>query len=279
MLHLDRARLFPASKARATTPGDRRRAYGALLRPVLVNQLAVLLPAMLLVQHLGLAFSARSSPAPTHSSSASPATSAAASPLALLPALPLLALGHDLTQYHTHRFLLHSAYPPLLRALNHAQHHSTGATRAVTACYMSPADFFLEIVLPYLLPLAAVTRLYRYGFGVELGGTPFHALVASAGAIGGLYEHSGHDLAPLLCPSYASSYPFLRPQFTSPSRASSVRAPPKPQPGTVRRLLAALLDNRAHAAHHVRGSVSFSDGFGSTGVADWAGGTRRDLVA
>jgi sterol desaturase/sphingolipid hydroxylase (fatty acid hydroxylase superfamily) len=134
--------------------------------------------------------------------------------------------------------------PGLIRTLGHSLHHSTGASKSVSACYMSSADFFLEIVLPYLIPLVLV------GAGADI---TFHLIVASLGAFGGLYEHSGYDFA--------------------------VALPRQGLTGVKRRLvetLAALVTSKAHAEHHRRSNVSFSDGFGSPGICDAIFATRWD---
>ncbi|PLB37978.1 sterol desaturase family protein [Aspergillus candidus] len=187
------------------------------------------------------------------------------SPTRFLLSLPAMATGHDIVQYLTHRYLLHSPRIPLIRALKHAIHHSTAASRGLSACYMSGPDFFLEIVLPYLVPLAAI------GGG---GADPyFHYLVAALGAIGGVYEHSGYDFA-LLISSPAHPHP------TPSSRSSTKTSPPEEEEkhSIWSTLADTLLNNRAHGEHHSRTNVSFSDGFGSPGVCDSLFGTRWDLV-
>jgi len=49
--------------------------------------------------------------------------------------------------------------PGLNHTLGQAVHHSTGASNAISACTMSQADFFPEIVLPCLVPLAVLDAL------------------------------------------------------------------------------------------------------------------------
>jgi sterol desaturase/sphingolipid hydroxylase (fatty acid hydroxylase superfamily) len=211
-----------------TRPAERMK-YSELLPRVLANQVFVLLPAMLLMQWSGLAFVG-----PQHLSLTS-----------TLLGFAGLTVGHDIVQYVAHRFILHR--PDMMRRLGHALHHSMIGSRGIGACYMSAADFFLEIVCPYLIPLAAV--------GIGGSNLLFHALVVSAGAFGGLYEHSGYDFSCVLRES--------------------------PATGAARRLgaiLAKLLSSQAHAAHHTRGNVSFSDGFGSSNICDTLFGTRWDLV-
>lgn len=116
---------------------------------------------------------------------------------------------------------------------------------------MSAPDFFLEIVLPYLIPLALIG-----GGGADMR---FHSLVVVLGAFGGIYEHSGYDLALAFQASLQSK-----------------------QSGAHWKILASLLcelvGNRAHSEHHSRAIVSFSDGFGSPGICDTVFGTRWDLV-
>jgi sterol desaturase/sphingolipid hydroxylase (fatty acid hydroxylase superfamily) len=206
-----------------TRPAERK-SYLELLPRVLVNQVALLLPAMLLAQGSGLAFAG-----PAHL------------PLAdMILGFVGLTIGHDVVQYVSHRFVLHP--PRLMRRLGHSVHHSTTGSRGISACYMSSADYFLEIVCPYLMPLALV------GGGSDM---VFHGLVVTAGAFGGLYEHSGYDFG---------------------------RSLRKRGAGGVLRLVGRLISSEAHAAHHSRGNVSFSDGFGSSGLCDTIFRTRWDLV-
>lgn len=203
-----------------------RLSYRQLLPRVLANQFFILLPAMLAVQYAGLAFVGAPHMGLWH----------------FLAALVLMGVGHDIVQYVAHRFILHR--PGLIRTLGHSLHHSTGASKGVSACYMSSADFFLEIVLPYLIPLILV------GAGADVA---FHVIVASLGAVGGLYEHSGYDFALAL------------------PRAKGIWRRPIGW-------IAAAATSKAHGEHHRRGNVSFSDGFGSPGICDAIFSTRWDKV-
>ena len=142
-------------------------------------------------------------------------------------------------QYAAHRWLLHNTRFGWLR---HNLHHSTGASRAITACYMSAPDFFLTIVCPYLVPLVVI------GGGTSNLG--FQLLVACLGAVGGLYEHSGYDFA--VAPKIA-----VRRWYSL--------------------MPASLVSSHAHGEHHRRFRVSFSDGFGSLGLCDLVFRTRWDL--
>ena len=207
-----------------------RKSYRQLMGRVLFNQCAVLLPCMVLMQAVGLCF-----------------TGEAHLPLwRFLSSLVVMGIGHDVVQYVTHRHLLHR--PSLMRALRHSVHHSTGASKGVSACYMSAPDFFLEIVLPYLLPLALIG-----GGGSDI---LFHSMIAGLGAVGGVYEHSGYDFAVLLPKARLAE---RMPRFV--------------------KVLAGMITSQAHGEHHAKGNVSFSDGFGSPGVCDTAFGTRWDVVA
>jgi sterol desaturase/sphingolipid hydroxylase (fatty acid hydroxylase superfamily) len=219
----DRTKRFAAFKLRDTD----RLSYLELLPRVLANQVLVLLPAMVLLEVAGLAF-----------------VGAPHRALWYFPiAMALMTVGHDIVQYIFHRFVLHR--PGLIRHLGHALHHSTGATKAISACYMSHADFLLEIVLPYLVPLVLV------GAGADI---TFHLVVASLGALGGLYEHSGYDF--------------------------SVRRPKRADTGfrPFAAMRAILPTSKAHAEHHCRSNVSYSDGVGSPGICDTFFRTRWDLV-
>lgn len=200
-----------------------RLTYAAALPRVLFNQTFILLPAMWLCERTGLAF-----------------VGSAKIGLAFAAiALPLMTIGHDVVQYAAHRGLLHNAR---FRWLRHDLHHSTGASRAITACYMSAPDFFLTIVCPYLVPLVLI--------GGGTANVPFQLLVACLGAVGGLYEHSGYDFAIAL-------------------RTATLRL--------LSLLPASLVSSHAHGEHHRRSRVSFSDGFGSPGLCDLIFRTRWDL--
>jgi sterol desaturase/sphingolipid hydroxylase (fatty acid hydroxylase superfamily) len=204
-----------------------RLSYFQLLPRVLFNQIFVLLPAMVAFQYMGLAFTGAPHLTALH----------------FVAGMLLMGVGHDVVQYVFHRFVLHR--PGLIRKLGHSVHHSTGASKSISACFMSPADFFLEIVLPYLIPLALT------GAGADVS---FHVIVASLGAIGGLYEHSGYDFAVRLAKGTDSG--FRRPLAW----------------------LAAVVTSKAHGEHHRRSNVSFSDGFGSPGICDTFFKTRWDIA-
>ena len=223
--YCDRNRILRRAKVRDID----RKSYRQLLPRVLANQVFVLLPCMMAMQALGLCFSGQ-------------------------PHLPFwlfiggmifMGVGHDVVQYATHRYLLHR--PSLMRTLRHSIHHSTGASKGISACYMSAPDFFLEITLPYLLPLAVIG-----GGGSDV---LFHSLIAGLGAVGGVYEHSGYDLARLL-----------------PREAIAAHTP------RWVKVVGSLITSHAHGEHHAKGNVSFSDGFGSPGMCDSVFGTRWDLV-
>ena len=207
--YCDRAGLLRRFKVR---PPDRL-SYAQMLPRVLFNQVFILLPAMFACEWFGLAF-------------------VGAPQLSLVwfvAAMALMAVGHDIVQYAGHAWLLHR---PGLAWLGHNLHHSITASRSIGAAYASGPDFILNIVAPYLVPLVLIG-----GGGTDLR---FHVLVVSLGAIGGLYEHSGYDFAPLL-------------------------------------KRGALISSHAHSEHHRRWRVSFSDGFGSPGLCDTIFRTRWDL--
>ncbi len=216
--------------ARVRVRPPERLSYAQLLPRVLANQVFVLLPAMMAVEWLGLAFVG-----PAHI----PA-------YMWIVAMIVMPVGHDIVQYLTHRYVLHR--PGLMRPLGHEVHHQTRAGRSISACYMSLPDYFLEIVLPYLVPLALIG-----GGGSD---AVFHSVMVAAGAFGGLYEHSGYDFGHAVAERAAAS-------------------------GWKKRafgLLAHALSSHAHGEHHTRGNVSFSDGFGSSSLCDTVMKTRWDLV-
>lgn len=221
----DRTGMLKSAKVRNVD----RMTYAQLLPRVLINQVFILLPAMVLVQWAGLAFTGAPHLAPWR----------------FILNLALLAIGHDIVQYITHRHILHR--PGLMKTFGHAVHHSTGASKAISACYMSKSDFFLEITLPYLVPLILVG-----GGGSDI---LFHVLVAGLGAFGGLYEHSGYDFA----------VPFRQSRF--------YKAVP-----WLGGIIASQINSKAHREHHIRTHVSFSDGFGSPGICDTVFATRWDKV-
>ena len=204
-----------------------RLGYSDLLRRVLFNQIFVLLPAMWACEKLGLAFTG------------SPQISFWFAALALV----LMTLGHDAIQYAAHRGLLHN---PQFHWLGHNLHHSTGASKSISACYMTAPDFFLTIVCPYLVPLILI--------GGGTANLTFQLVVACLGAIGGLYEHSGYDFA---------------------TRSGVVRG--LHRQSLLSRVHASLISSHAHGEHHRRSRVSFSDGFGSPGLCDAIFRTRWDL--
>jgi sterol desaturase/sphingolipid hydroxylase (fatty acid hydroxylase superfamily) len=203
-----------------------KKGYRDFLLRNLVNQVFILLPCMVLTQAYGLCFVGNPR-----------------LPLdRFLLSLPVMALGHDVVQYVAHRQILHRTNVRFFRWLGHGVHHTTTASCGISACYMSMADFFLEIACPYLIPLALVG-----GGGADV---LFHCLVVSSGAFGGLYEHSGYDF--------------------------SVKVPGK---GVVMNWVREMITTKAHHAHHSLGNVSFSDGFGSPGICDRIYETRWDIMA
>ena len=207
-----------------------RISYAAMMPRVLANQVFVLLPAMIFVQWTGLAFTGIE-----HHS-----------PLYFVVGLLAMGIGHDIVQYITHRGILHR--PSLMKRLGHALHHSTTASRSISACYNSAADFFLQIVLPYLVPLVLIG-----GGGSDM---IFQFLVVGLGAFGGLYEHSGYNFA----------VPLRQTRFFK----------ALPHAGAIADL---AITTHAHGEHHRRSNVSFSDGFGSWGICDTLFATRWDKVA
>ncbi|MDE2577611.1 MAG: sterol desaturase family protein [Hyphomicrobiales bacterium] len=216
---LDRTGRLSTYKVR---PVDRW-TYAQVLPRVLFNQVFLLLPAMMLAQWAGLAYVGADH----------------LSPLMFILGMLGMTIGHDLVQYFSHAWILHR--PELMRTLGHSVHHSTTASRSISACFMSPMDFLMEIVAPYLIPLMLVG-----GGGADL---LFHFFTVSAGAFGGIYEHSGYDFSVKLA-----------------------------QGGPVARFVASRISSKAHAEHHSRGNVSYSDGFGSSNICDTVFKTRWDLV-
>ncbi|KAJ5112252.1 hypothetical protein N7532_000297 [Penicillium argentinense] len=217
-----------------------RKGFMKMLPQVLFNQFFVLLPCMILTEWLGLCFTGISY----------------STLIRIFVIFYGMALGHDIVQYTTHRFLLHNHNIRLMRVLRHSVHHTTTASRGISACYMFPTDYFLEIVLPYLVPLAVLG-----GGGMS---RLFHFPVAGLGAAGGVYEHSGYDL----CLSFHLHDKI--PAGSEGSLKSYVL-------NLLFKWLSGTLDNRAHGEHHARANISFSDGFGSPEFCDTIFGTRWNV--
>ena len=216
----DRHGLMKRFKLRAVD----RLSHGDMLPRVVFNQTFILLPAMLLCQYAGLAY----------------VGTAHLSAWMFIGGILAMTLGHDIVQYAGHRWLLHH---PRLRWLGHGLHHTTGASKAISAVYMRSGDFFFNIVCPYLVPLIVIG-----GGGSDI---LFHVTIMGLGVVGGVYEHSGYDFGGV--------------------RDSGTWT------GRVLRLLpASFISSHAHGQHHRRSSVSFSDGFGSPGLCDLVFGTRWD---
>jgi sterol desaturase/sphingolipid hydroxylase (fatty acid hydroxylase superfamily) len=166
-----------------------RVSYRQALPRVLWNQLAVLLPAMMVCELAGWAFAPFPRPGDRDyyvTALASADKNPGGAVLAFTVMGTWMLLAHECVFYLFHRFVLH--HPVGYRVLGHALHHRTDATCAVTAMFMTPADFFLEIVLPYLLPLCCCSTWVR-GVAMNTG-------VLVLGMLGGLYEHSGYNFLP-----------------------------------------------------------------------------------
>ncbi|KAA8495347.1 hypothetical protein FVE85_1502 [Porphyridium purpureum] len=182
-----------------------RKGYLEMMPLVLFNQTFVLLPCVLLVGHKGWGFCSQY----------------ALLSLSTLWRVPIalfgMSLGHDVVFYIGHRYILHTHWGlPIFR---HDVHHSTKAADAVSALFMHPFDFFVEIVLPYLVPYVLIAPLSTSLLDV---------FIPVLGVVGGTYEHSGFNFWPDIT----------------------------------------VLDTRFHAAHHIKWSVSYSDGVGSTNLMD-----------
>ena len=216
----------PGASDAARSRNNDRLSYSDMLPRVVANQVFILLPAMVALQWAGWAFVGAPHIGVLH----------------FIAAMIFMGVGHDVVQYTFHRYVMH--HPRLVRKLGHSVHHSTGASKAISACFMSPIDFFLEIVMPYLLPLVLV---------MAGGDIFFNLLIATLGAAGGVYEHSGYD-------------------FAVPLQRGSAAAP------RWHSWLAMMVTSKAHGEHHLRSNVSFSDGFGSPGLCDTVFATRWDKM-
>lgn len=149
--------------------------YGDMLPLVLFNQVFLLFPVMQLCRYANLIMTPIVDAPSTYGH-------ALRSFLLLSTVAPFL---HEILFYTAHRFVLHSRWG--FSALNHRLHHSSRAHCSISAMYMTPADFFLEVIVPYILPLILLSH--------GLHGLPrSHAVwMLPIGALGGLYEHSGYN--------------------------------------------------------------------------------------
>ncbi|GAB0496607.1 hypothetical protein MMPV_007920 [Pyropia vietnamensis] len=150
---------------------DPSRRYAALLPRVVANQVLLLLPTMVVAEAVGWAYGG---PYDAHSRVGGVVSPSVPSVVSLMVVAAWMAVAHDVLFYVGHRFLLHSGWG--WRAFGHHLHHTTRASTGVSAMYMSPADYIIEIVVPYLVPLAAVSRLLD---------RRWHAVMLAAGCVGG----------------------------------------------------------------------------------------------
>ncbi|KAJ3200380.1 hypothetical protein HDU82_008971 [Entophlyctis luteolus] len=184
--------------------------FAKMMPTVIFNQVGILLPAMLLFSYFGgykqpqtfakLLAPASTSLPPIQALNRSAAanflltgttTGAQAwyhiAPLPLAATLFLAAAIHEVLFYVFHRYLLHTRFGYV--RLNHKLHHSAPTHSAVSAFYMSPADFCFEILVPYIASV---------GVPVALGiCSPVVAVaMLGVGTVGGMYEHSGYNFWP-----------------------------------------------------------------------------------
>lgn len=171
----DRTGTFRDYKIFQPTPNTP--SYRKMLPQVFFNQVFVMFPLMLLWTRLGLSYDPSRDAPPGILSLA----------LSYLSCATIAPLIHEVLFYVPHRFVLHSHWG--FKYLKHWLHHSSRAHSAISAMYMAPVDFTLECVLPYLVPLAVLTRFSLL--------TRTHAVIMlPIGALGGLYEHSGYNFFP-----------------------------------------------------------------------------------
>lgn len=156
-----------------TTPS-----YKKMLPTVLINQVCLLLPLMQLSTQFKVSFVEERE-----------ATSTICGQLlSFIACVTIAPFIHEIVFYTAHRYLLHSSWGYM--RLNHALHHSSKTHSAISAMFMSPVDFLFEVVMPYLVPLAILTRFRLL--------TRTHAVcMLPIGTLGGLYEHSGYNFWPM----------------------------------------------------------------------------------
>lgn len=154
------------------------------------------------------------------------AFSSARIPLLLFPVHAfLLGAIHDAVFYAGHR-LLHTR---LLFPLHRLHHRSTGAV-AASSLYMSPLDFVAEIVLPYGAFLCLIQSDVR-----------FDVLLASAGSLLAMYEHSGYcftffkviSLSSSSCDWHFFSLSFSDTNWRAAAGQSDAHEPPRGPPERV----------------------------------------------
>ena len=140
---------------------DHRISYLKILPTALFNQIFVMLPVMLFIDYFDFGFGNNHHPW-------------------WILILHAYALGiiHDIVFYFGHR-LLHTKIG--FKKLRHYIHHESQGGTAAASLYMSPSDFFIEIVAPYMtFILIFPTNFY------------FNCLLASIGSVAAMYEHSGY---------------------------------------------------------------------------------------
>lgn len=134
--------------------------YWGMMPVVLFNQFFIMMPSMTLVAYFELGFIGHVVPYymfPVHAY--------------------LLGVIHDVVFYVGHK-LLHTNF--LYKHVHYLHHRSLGGS-AASSMYMTPIDFFVEIILPYSVFLALV--------GTD---TRFDVALASIGSLFAMYEHSGY---------------------------------------------------------------------------------------
>lgn len=136
--------------------------YWEALPVALFNQVVISLPLFLLIQRWGLWFNGGGGEFTwVHA----------------LVHLVGFTLVHDVLFDAAHRWLLHR-----YAWLGHALHHKTRGASAITTFYMTPADFFLETLLPFVV----------YGCVFDLPRWFEYSIIVVGGATG-IYNHSGYD--------------------------------------------------------------------------------------
>lgn len=159
---------YKVYRSSAATP-----TFSQMLLRVIFNQCCLLLPAMILFENFSLTF--KSNPNPPSNL------------VSFFTQFTLTTFLHEVAFYIFHSYVLHSSWG--FQNLNHALHHTSKTHSAISAMYMSPPDFLLEIIIPYLFPLCLST-LCNYANNFSC------LFILLFGAFGGLYEHSGYNIFP-----------------------------------------------------------------------------------
>jgi hypothetical protein len=166
--------------------------YYDILPICIRNQICILLPVLLSLDHLQLLFII---PCPSWYEFFS----------AFITCSVIFGIIHDVLFYIGHRFL-HTPWG--FRILDHKTHHATKASIAASAIYMSPPDFIVEVVIPFI----------GLGFFIHSFYMEVLIILIVLGGWGSMIEHSGYNFFPnikfLDCRPHANHHLHLHQSFS-----------------------------------------------------------------